>query len=88
MDIINNQVDLREKDSIMDIIVDAFHKYGVPKAYKKNEFIFRENDLPNSAYYVDSGLIKISQSSQEGQGITLFLRSAGEIRPKRQLRLI
>ncbi|MCD9021777.1 Crp/Fnr family transcriptional regulator [Cohnella silvisoli] len=79
MDIINDQLEFGEKDSVMDVIVDAFHKFGVQRTFKKNEFVFLENDLPNAAYYVDSGLIKISQSSQEGQGITLFLRYAGEI---------
>lgn len=75
----NDQVDFGEKDSVMETIADAFHKYGVPRTCMKNEFIFHENDLPNAVYYVESGLIKISQSSQEGQGITLFLRHEGEI---------
>ncbi|RED60254.1 CRP-like cAMP-binding protein [Cohnella lupini] len=75
----NDQLIVGDKDTVMDVIVDSFHKYGVSRSCAKNEFIFRENDLPNSAYYVESGLIKISQSSQEGQGITLFLRHAGEI---------
>jgi CRP-like cAMP-binding protein len=75
----NDQAAFGEKDSAMKIIVDAFQEYGVARACSKNEFIFRENDLPNAAYYVESGLIKISQSSQEGQGITLFLRHSGEI---------
>jgi CRP-like cAMP-binding protein len=79
MDLINDHVDFQEKDSIKEIFLSVFHKYGVPKMYKKNEFIFLENDPPHAAFYVDSGLIKISQSSHEGQGITLFLRYAGEI---------
>lgn len=79
MDTIGDQLEFREKDSIMDIIIHAFHEFGVRRTFKKNEYIFLENDLPNAAYYVNSGLIKISQSSQEGQGITLFIRYAGEI---------
>jgi CRP-like cAMP-binding protein len=79
MDLRNDQTDFQEIDSVNEVILNAFHSYGVPKAHKKNEFIFLENDPPNAVFFVNSGLIKISQSSQEGQGITLFLRYAGEI---------
>ncbi|OCT14836.1 hypothetical protein A8709_11775 [Paenibacillus pectinilyticus] len=79
MDSIINQNDFQENDSVKEVILRAFHQYGVPRVYNKNEFIFQENDPPQAAFYVETGLIKISQSSQEGQGITLFLRYAGEI---------
>lgn len=79
MDSMGEQADFQELESIKAIILSAFHTYGVTKTYKKNEFIFQENDPAQAAFYVDSGLIKISQSSQEGQGITLFLRYAGDI---------
>jgi CRP-like cAMP-binding protein len=79
MDLYKELTDLQEMDNTKEVIVDAFRRYGVPQTYKKNAFIFQENDLPKGAHYVDSGLIKISQSSEEGQGITLFLRYEGEI---------
>ncbi|NEW06350.1 Crp/Fnr family transcriptional regulator [Paenibacillus sp. SYP-B3998] len=69
----------QDKDDSKEVIVDVFRRYGVPQVYKKNEFVFQENDSPNGAHYVESGLIKISQSSEEGQGITLFLRYEGEV---------
>ncbi|GGI44431.1 cAMP-activated global transcriptional regulator CRP [Paenibacillus marchantiophytorum] len=69
----------REQDSTKESMVEAFRQHGTIQSYKKNEYIFQENDAPSGAYYVEAGLIKISQSSEEGQGITLFLRYEGEI---------
>jgi CRP-like cAMP-binding protein len=79
MDEIKEQADFQETVHVKEVILRAFRKYGVTKTYCKNEFVFQENDPPSAAHYVDSGLIKISQSSQEGQGITLFLRYPGEV---------
>lgn len=79
MDSIQEINNFQEKDEVREIILQAFRKYGTAKAFKKGEFIFLENDPPNAAFYVETGLVKISQSSQEGQGITLFLLYAGEI---------
>ena len=79
MDQLIELADLREKDPIKEVMIEAFRRHGIIHTFRKNEFIFQENDLPSGAYYVESGLIKISQSSEEGQGITLFLRYEGEI---------
>ncbi|MDQ0873924.1 CRP-like cAMP-binding protein [Paenibacillus sp. V4I3] len=79
MDQLNELADLQEKDPTKEVMIEAFRKHGAIQTYRKNEFVFQENDQPSGAYYVDSGLIKISQSSEEGQGITLFLRYEGEI---------
>lgn len=79
MDSIGNPGALLENKLIKEVLLRVFQEYGTPKSYKKNEFIFQENDPANAVFYVDTGLVKISQSSQEGQGITLFLRYAGEI---------
>ncbi|OKP98082.1 Crp/Fnr family transcriptional regulator [Paenibacillus sp. P46E] len=79
MNSIDNPRDLLEKQQIKEVLLRVFQEYGTPKSYKKNEYIFLENDPANAVFYVDTGLVKISQSSQEGQGITLFLRYAGEI---------
>ncbi|MDR6550380.1 Crp/Fnr family transcriptional regulator [Paenibacillus qinlingensis] len=61
------------------LLAELFEEYGVLLHYKKNEFIFREDEESKHIYFLKSGLIKISQSAEEGHGITLFLRSAGEI---------
>lgn len=59
-------------------IGDAFHKYGVIRHYGKHEFVFHENEPPDAVYYVEDGLVKISQAAPEGHDITLFLRHPGE----------
>jgi CRP-like cAMP-binding protein len=79
MDQLHELADLQEKDPTKEVMIEAFRKHGISHTYRKNEFVFQENDLPSGAYYVASGLIKISQSSEEGQGITLFLRYEGEV---------
>ncbi|MEI7026494.1 Crp/Fnr family transcriptional regulator [Paenibacillus sp. y28] len=60
------------------IISHFFREAGQLRSYRKHEFIFREEDEAAEAYYVQSGLVKISQSAQEGHHITLFLRHEGE----------
>ncbi|MDU0204831.1 Crp/Fnr family transcriptional regulator [Paenibacillus sp. MAH-36] len=79
MEQLHELTDLQEKDPTKEVMVKAFRQHGISYTYRKNEFVFQENDLPSGAYYVASGLIKISQSSEEGQGITLFLRYEGEV---------
>ncbi|CAM4316627.1 CRP-like cAMP-binding protein [Paenibacillus endophyticus] len=79
MDEISAQNGFPEPDQHNETILRAFYQYGTKRLFKKNEFIFQENDPPAAAFYVEKGLIKISQSSQEGQGITLFLRYPGEV---------
>ncbi|MGO4497792.1 Crp/Fnr family transcriptional regulator [Paenibacillus sp. 2RAB27] len=79
MDQLHELADLQDKDPTKEVMIEAFRKHGISHTYRKNEFVFQENDLPSGAYYVASGLIKISQSSEEGQGITLFLRYEGEV---------
>lgn len=60
------------------LIAQLFEQYGTSQQYRKNEVIFREDDECHEVYFVQAGLVKISQSAQEGQGITLFLRKTGE----------
>lgn len=76
---LDEQQDFQEQDDVKDIILGVFREYGTVRTFRKHEFVFQENDPPSAAHYVESGLIKISQSSQEGQGITLFLRYPGEM---------
>ncbi|ALS21099.1 MULTISPECIES: Crp/Fnr family transcriptional regulator [Paenibacillus] len=61
------------------ILAELFEENGVLRKFKKNEFIFREDEESQDVYFVRSGLVKISQSAQEGQNITLFLRNTGEV---------
>lgn len=67
-----------EDRSEEQVIARLFEQYGTLRPYKKNQFIFREDEECQDVYFVQAGLVKISQSAEEGQGITLFLRNAGE----------
>lgn len=77
-DIASELIDTRYNNPYLHVVVEGFRKHGVMKAYKKHDYIFVENDEPAAAYYVESGLAKISQSVEHGQTITLFLRYPGE----------
>lgn len=68
MDQLNELADLQEKDPTKEIMIEAFRKHGAIQTYRKNEFVFQENDQPSGAYYVDSGLIKISHPLKRGKG--------------------
>lgn len=54
MDQLNELADLQEKDPTKEVMIEAFRKHGVIQTYRKNEFVFQENDQPSGAYYVDS----------------------------------
>ncbi|QHW31276.1 Crp/Fnr family transcriptional regulator [Paenibacillus rhizovicinus] len=71
--------DFQDTDDVKETVANLFREHGTVRTYRKHEFVFQENDPPSAAHYVETGLIKISQSSQEGQGITLFLRYPGEM---------
>ncbi|BBH23017.1 cAMP-activated global transcriptional regulator CRP [Paenibacillus baekrokdamisoli] len=73
-DVVVNNSDLEQST-----IANFFEAHGVSRSYKKNEFIFRDEEESQEIYLVKVGLVKISQFAQEGQSITLFLRNAGEV---------
>lgn len=60
----------------MEAVLKSF---GKCKSYKRNDFIFHVNEPADHVYFLDEGWVKISQDGGEGQGVTLFLRQAGEI---------
>ncbi|MBE1443101.1 Crp/Fnr family transcriptional regulator [Paenibacillus sp. OAS669] len=62
-----------------EVLTGLFAQYGTARHYRKNELIFREDEESRDIYWVRCGLVKISQSAKEGQGITLFLRFEGEM---------
>ncbi|MBD3917398.1 Crp/Fnr family transcriptional regulator [Paenibacillus sp. PR3] len=60
-------------------LAKLFQQFGASREMKKNSFIFRSEEESQEIYYVQDGLVKISQFAQEGQSITLFLRHKGEV---------
>ncbi|MCL6605080.1 MAG: Crp/Fnr family transcriptional regulator [Paenibacillus sp.] len=62
-----------------EYLIQVFKNRGTETVYRKNNYIFREGESPDYVYFVVEGLIKISQSTEEGQGITLFLRQPEEM---------
>lgn len=60
-------------------LAKLFEEFGTSRDMRKNSFIFRSEEESQEIYFVQDGLVKISQFAQEGQSITLFLRHKGEI---------
>lgn len=60
-------------------LAKLFQEYGSSRGMKKNAYIFRSEEESQEIYFVQDGLVKISQFAQEGQSITLFLRQKGEV---------
>lgn len=60
-------------------LLALFERHGVPRRYRKQDIIFREEDDSREVCLVREGLVKICRSAVEGQSITLFLRGAGEL---------
>jgi len=60
-------------------LAELFEAFGTSRDMKKNAFIFRSEEASQEIYFVQDGLVKISQFAQEGQSITLFLRHKGEV---------
>ncbi|MUT67421.1 Crp/Fnr family transcriptional regulator [Paenibacillus sp. NEAU-GSW1] len=60
-------------------LAKLFEEFGTSRDMKKNSFIFRGEEESQEIYFVQDGLVKISQFAQEGQSITLFLRHKGEV---------
>ncbi|KQO10699.1 Crp/Fnr family transcriptional regulator [Paenibacillus sp. Leaf72] len=60
-------------------LAKLFQEFGSSRVMKKNSFIFRSEEESQDIYFVQDGLVKISQFAQEGQSITLFLRHKGEV---------
>lgn len=76
MDIVGRKFNENEANKVM---IQLFKKHGTLKKFKKNDIIFNEGDQTDAFYLVESGLLKISQSTLEGQNITFFLRKKGDI---------
>jgi CRP-like cAMP-binding protein len=60
-------------------LAKLFENFGTSRDMKKNSFIFSSEEESQEIYFVQDGLVKISQFAQEGQSITLFLRHKGEV---------
>lgn len=61
-------------------LVKAFHD-GIRLTYKKNEFVIRPGETPDSVYYIETGLVKAYNISKYGEENLLIIRKSGEVFP-------
>lgn len=64
---------------VVRYLAETICRYGTLHSYKKHEFIYRANEPANGIYFVRDGILKISNVTNEGVGITASLRSSGDI---------
>lgn len=60
-------------------IQSLFMKFGKLCTYKKNAYVFYEEEDPTHIYYLKKGLIKVCQSTLEGVAITFSLRKQEDV---------
>ena len=61
----------------------ALHEFikerGMKKQYNKQQKIFHSNERANECYFIESGLIKISNDNSNGESVTLAVRKSGDL---------
>lgn len=58
---------------------EALRKVATRRRVRKSEVLFFENDLCDSAFYLEDGSVKIFRVSLHGKEPTFFIRSGGEM---------
>ncbi|MBP2076880.1 Crp/Fnr family transcriptional regulator [Oceanobacillus polygoni] len=59
-------------------IAQLFRTYGRLKNFEKHAFIYQKNDISKAAYFIEEGLVKICQFTDEGKDVTFFIRKPNE----------
>jgi len=60
-------------------LYNLFIKHAKLYHFEKKTFIFYEEEPANEIYYIEKGLVKVCQSTLEGQNITFFVRSKDDV---------
>lgn len=78
---IERQWHLSEKDFFWGLTSEKqeFISLSLQRHIKKNEFIFLAGDLGDSAFYLESGEVRISRIDSLGKESIVFVRYAGEM---------
>lgn len=63
----------------MERLRERFLQLSIMETYAKNEIIFREGDPGSYCYYLDSGLVRIFNTSLSGKESAFFLRREEEL---------
>src|SRR5699024_11845055 len=59
-------------------LMNTFYTHGKLQRFNKGSFVFMKDDISAGSYLIQSGLLKIFQSTDRGQNITFFIRKAGD----------
>jgi|SRR5699024_7979937 len=59
-------------------LMNTFYTHGKLQRFNKGSFVFMKDDIPAGSYLIQSGLLKIFQSTDRGQNITFFIRKEGD----------
>lgn len=58
---------------------DAFRQYGIFEQHAKRSMLFREGEHPMGGYLLGKGFVRVFQSSEVGQEVTVYLRRTGDV---------
>ncbi|WP_059050300.1 Crp/Fnr family transcriptional regulator [Paenibacillus senegalimassiliensis] len=65
--------------SYPDNSVNELHrKHGTLRHFPKGSFVFTKGSVSTGSYYIESGLLKVCQFTEEGRDVTFFIRKTGD----------
>lgn len=71
--------DRPDEQQIITQLITHLRKYGVRRSYLKHQMVFQEGDPPDAVYLIGRGMLKVSQSTEEGANVTFFIQKRDDV---------
>ncbi|EHS57989.1 Crp/Fnr family transcriptional regulator [Paenibacillus sp. Aloe-11] len=62
----------------IDSVYALHRKYGTLRRFPKGSFVFTKGSVPVGSYFIENGLLKVCQFTEEGRDVTFFIRKTGD----------
>lgn len=59
-------------------VYNLHRTYGTLRRYPKGAFVFTKGSVPDGSYFIENGLLKVCQFTEEGRDVTFFIRKTGD----------
>ncbi|WP_018750317.1 Crp/Fnr family transcriptional regulator [Paenibacillus sanguinis] len=61
-----------------DSVNELHRRHGTLRHFPKGSFVFTKGSVPAGSYFIESGLLKVCQFTEEGRDVTFFIRKTGD----------
>lgn len=61
-----------------DSVNELHRSHGTLRHFPKGSFVFTKGSVPAGSYFIESGLLKVCQFTEEGRDVTFFIRKTGD----------